>query len=60
VKDIDAGTGDRFSLLPPQNASGNYIKIVQRVPVRIELYPYNYKKYPLRVGLNCEVTVHVK
>lgn len=60
VKDIDAGTGDRFSLLPPQNASGNYIKIVQRVPVRIELYPYDYKKYPLRVGLNCEVTVHVK
>lgn len=60
VKDIDAGTGDRFSLLPPQNASGNYIKIVQRVPVRIELLPYNYKKYPLRVGLNCEVTVHVK
>jgi membrane fusion protein (multidrug efflux system) len=60
VKDIDAGTGDRFSLLPPQNASGNYIKIVQRVPVRIELYTYDYKKYPLRVGLNCEVTVHVK
>ncbi len=60
VKDIDAGTGDRFSLLPPQNASGNYIKIVQRVPVRIELLPYNYTKYPLRVGLNCEVEVHVK
>jgi len=60
VKDIDAGTGDRFSLLPPQNASGNYIKIVQRVPVRIELLPYDYKKYPLRVGLNCEVEVHVK
>lgn len=57
VKDLDAGTGDRFSLLPPQNASGNYIKIVQRVPVRIQLYPYNYKKYALRVGLNCEVTI---
>ncbi len=60
VKDIDAGTGDKFSLLPPQNASGNYIKIVQRVPVRIDLLPYDYKKYPLRVGLNCEVEVHVK
>jgi membrane fusion protein (multidrug efflux system) len=59
VEDIDAGTGDRFSLLPPENAAGNYIKIVQRVPVRIKLYPYDYKKYPLRVGLNCEVTIHL-
>ncbi len=57
VVSFDAGTGDRFSLLPPQNATGNYIKVVQRVPVKIKLRPYDHKRYILRVGLNCEVTI---
>ena len=52
-----AGTGAAFSLLPAQNASGNWIKVVQRVPVRIEIDPSDLKKYPLRVGLSSTVTV---
>ena len=47
-----AGSGSAFALLPPQNASGNWIKIVQRVPVRIALDPQELKAHPLRVGLS--------
>ena len=53
------GTGSAFSLLPAQNASGNWIKIVQRVPVRIELDPEMVKKYPLRIGLSMSVDVDI-
>jgi membrane fusion protein (multidrug efflux system) len=52
-----AGTGAAFSLLPAQNASGNWIKVVQRVPVRIEIDAADLQKYPLRVGLSLTVAV---
>ncbi|HVT33662.1 MAG TPA: HlyD family efflux transporter periplasmic adaptor subunit [Rhodanobacteraceae bacterium] len=51
------GTGAAFALLPPQNASGNWIKVVQRVPVRISLDPKELEKHPLRVGLSTSVKV---
>jgi membrane fusion protein (multidrug efflux system) len=54
---LDAGTGGAFSLLPAQNATGNWIKVVQRVPVRIELDPKELQTHPLRVGLSMEVEV---
>jgi membrane fusion protein (multidrug efflux system) len=52
-----AGTGAAFSLLPAQNASGNWIKVVQRVPVRIRIDDADLAKSPLRVGLSATVTV---
>lgn len=54
---IGAGSGSAFALLPPQNASGNWIKIVQRVPVRIGLDPKELAENPLRIGLSVKVTV---
>lgn len=57
VTGMSAGTGAAFALLPPQNASGNWIKIVQRVPVRIEIDPQDLARAPLRVGLSATVTV---
>jgi membrane fusion protein (multidrug efflux system) len=57
VVGLGAGTGSAFSLLPPQNASGNWIKVVQRVPVRISLDRNELTKNPLRVGLSTTVTV---
>jgi len=54
---IGAGSGNAFALLPPQNASGNWIKIVQRLPVRIALDPQELKRNPLRVGLSVKTTV---
>jgi len=57
VLGLGAGSGNAFSLLPPQNASGNWIKIVQRVPVRIALDPRELDRNPLRVGLSVNVTV---
>ncbi|WP_456324035.1 efflux RND transporter periplasmic adaptor subunit [Desulfonauticus submarinus] len=54
---IRAGTGTVFSPLPPENAVGNWIKVVQRVPVKIIFTSPIPKKYPLRVGLSLEVTV---
>lgn len=59
VVGLDAGTGSAFALLPAQNATGNWIKVVQRLPVRIELDPEELKAHPLRVGLSMEVEVHV-
>jgi membrane fusion protein, multidrug efflux system len=59
VAGLGAGTGSAFSLLPAQNATGNWIKIVQRVPVRIELQPEELAAHPLQVGLSMDVTVHV-
>lgn len=52
---IGGGTGSVFSLLPPQNATGNWIKIVQRVPVRIQINQEECKERPLRLGLSVEV-----
>jgi membrane fusion protein (multidrug efflux system) len=57
VEGMSAGTGAAFSLLPPQNASGNWIKVVQRVPVRIEIDDEDLVKSPLRVGLSATVDV---
>lgn len=57
VVGLGAGTGASFALLPPQNASGNWIKVVQRVPVRIALDPQQLEKHPLRVGLSTAVKV---
>ena len=57
VAGLGAGTGSVFSLLPPQNASGNWIKIVQRLPVRIALDPAELAKYPLRLGLSMKAQV---
>jgi membrane fusion protein (multidrug efflux system) len=56
---VSAGTGGAFALLPAQNATGNWIKIVQRVPVRIALDRDELKKHPLRVGLSMQVSVDV-
>ncbi len=60
VAGFSAGSGSAFALLPPQNASGNWIKIVQRVPVRILLDPEEVKKHPLRIGLSMQATVDIK
>ena len=57
IKGISPGTGAAFALLPAQNASGNWIKIVQRVPVRIELDPAQLAEHPLRAGLSMQVQV---
>jgi membrane fusion protein (multidrug efflux system) len=57
VAGVGAGTGAAFALLPAQNATGNWIKVVQRVPVRIELDPKQLAAHPLRVGLSMEATV---
>jgi membrane fusion protein (multidrug efflux system) len=57
VKGLAAGTGAAFALLPAQNASGNWIKVVQRVPVRVQLDDADLAKSPLRVGLSATVTV---
>lgn len=57
VVGFSAGTGSSFALLPPQNASGNWIKVVQRVPVRIELDRALLAEHPLRIGLSMTVTV---
>lgn len=57
VVGLDMGTGSAFSLLPAQNASGNWIKVVQRLPVRIALDETQLEEHPLRIGLSTEVTV---
>ncbi len=57
VVGLGAGTGSSFALLPPQNASGNWIKVVQRVAVRIALDPQQLEKSPLRIGLSTSVKV---
>jgi membrane fusion protein (multidrug efflux system) len=57
---LSAGSGGAFALLPAQNASGNWIKIVQRVPVRIALDAQELKAHPLRVGLSMNVEVDIR
>jgi membrane fusion protein (multidrug efflux system) len=61
VESIAAGTGSRFSLLPPENASGNWVKVVQRIPVKVVLKdaePSN--PHTLRPGMSATVTIHLK
>lgn len=57
VVGLDMGTGSAFSLLPAQNATGNWIKVVQRLPVRVELDAQQLAKHPLRIGLSTLVKV---
>ncbi len=59
VVGLSAGTGSAFALLPAQNASGNWIKIVQRVPVRISLDPADLAERPLRLGVSMQVEVDI-
>jgi membrane fusion protein (multidrug efflux system) len=59
VVGLNAGTGSAFALLPPQNATGNWIKILQRLPVRISLDPNELKANPLQLGLSLRVTIDI-
>jgi membrane fusion protein (multidrug efflux system) len=60
VAGFGAGTGSAFALLPAQNATGNWIKIVQRVPVRIALDAHDIAEHPLQIGLSMKVEVSVR
>ncbi len=60
VAGLAGGTGAAFSLLPAQNATGNWIKVVQRLPVRVTLDPAELKAHPLRVGLSMDATIDVR
>ncbi len=60
VDSIAGGTGPIFSLLPPENATGNYVKIVQRVPVKIVLEPSENRDHQLRPGMNVEAKVYLR
>lgn len=60
VAGLGAGTGAAFALLPAQNATGNWIKVVQRVPVRIALDPQQVAAHPLRIGLSTHAVVDVR
>jgi len=57
VVGLNAGTGSAFSLLPAENATGNWIKVVQRLPVRIAIDAEDLRKHPLRIGLSTDVNV---
>ena len=57
---LSAGSGTAFALLPAQNASGNWIKIVQRLPVRVELDPRELRAHPLRIGLSVTASVDIR
>lgn len=61
VKSIMAGTGAVFSLFPPENATGNFVKVVQRIPVRISLDDNDWKKLPpLRIGMSVVPTIYTR
>lgn len=60
VTGLAAGTGAAFALLPAQNASGNWIKVVQRLPVRIRLDPKELAAHPLRIGLSLEAEIDTR
>jgi len=60
VAGIAGGTGAAFSLIPAQNATGNWVKVVQRLPVRIALDPKELRAHPLRVGLTMEATIDTR
>ncbi|HEY2008346.1 MAG TPA: HlyD family efflux transporter periplasmic adaptor subunit [Rhizomicrobium sp.] len=59
VEGVGGGTGAAFAVIPPQNATGNWIKVVQRLPIRIALDPADLKDNPLRVGISMSVDVHL-
>jgi len=59
VAGFSGGTGSAFALIPAQNATGNWIKVVQRLPVRVQLDPRELRAHPLRVGLSMEAKIDV-
>jgi membrane fusion protein (multidrug efflux system) len=59
VAGVAGGTGAAFALIPAQNATGNWIKIVQRLPVRVSLDPKELQAHPLRVGLSMKAVIDV-
>jgi len=59
VVGFSGGTGSAFALIPAQNATGNWIKIVQRLPVRIALDPRELAAHPLRVGLSMDADIDI-
>ena len=60
VDSLAPATGALFSLLPPENATGNFVKVVQRIPVKILVDPADLQKFPLRVGMNVEASINVQ
>ena len=60
VDSIMAGTGSAFSLLPPENATGNWVKVVQRIPVKVTLLPPFPDNEPLRIGMSTTVTIDTR
>ena len=60
VEGLSGGTGSSFALIPAQNATGNWIKVVQRVPVRVLLDPAELQAHPLRVGLSMTATIDTR
>ena len=60
VDSIGVGTGSEFSVLPAQNATGNWVKVVQRLPVRIALDEAQVKAHPLRVGLSMTAVIDTR
>src|SRR5438128_2441148 len=60
ISGFTMGTGSTLALLPPQNATGNFVKVVQRLPVRIDLLNYDPEKEPLFVGVSVEPEVDIK
>jgi membrane fusion protein (multidrug efflux system) len=59
VDSLSGGTGTAFSLLPPQNATGNWVKIAQRIPVRIK-FAQTDAEHPLRIGATATISVQLK
>lgn len=60
VEGLGGGTGSAFAVIPAQNATGNWIRVVQRVPVRVSLDPRELVEHPLRVGLSMEARIDVR
>jgi membrane fusion protein (multidrug efflux system) len=60
LESLAGASGARFSLLPPENATGNYVKVVQRIPVKITFDPGETKEHVLRPGMSVEPKVWVK
>ena len=59
VQGLSGGTGSAFAVIPAQNATGNWIKVVQRLPVRVALDPRELAEHPLRVGLSMTATIDI-
>lgn len=60
VQGLAGGTGSAFAVIPAQNATGNWIKVVQRLPVRVALDPHELAAHPLRVGLSMNATIDIR